>query len=81
MTRTSVDDEDLAKVGLRWKSGPWTLQGQYEAIDDALASASGQAVGGEDRSREEQFRREVAGRNVINVYWTTSKEMRYRVFD
>ena len=27
------------------------------------------------------FRREVASRNVINVYWTTSKEMRYRVFD
>jgi len=26
------------------------------------------------------FRREIAPRNVINVYWTTSKEMRYRVF-
>ncbi len=27
------------------------------------------------------FRRAIAGRNVVNVYWTTSKEMRYRVFD
>ena len=26
------------------------------------------------------FRREIAPRNVINVYWTTSKEIRYRVF-
>lgn len=27
------------------------------------------------------FRREIAPRNVVNVYWTTSKEMRYRVFE
>jgi len=27
-----------------------------------------------------KFRREIADRNVINVYWTTSKEMRYDVF-
>jgi hypothetical protein len=27
------------------------------------------------------LRREIAGRNVINVYWTTSKEMRYQVFE
>jgi hypothetical protein len=27
------------------------------------------------------FRREIASRGVINVYWTTSKEMRYRLFD
>ena len=27
------------------------------------------------------FRREIAPRNVVNVYWTTSKEKRYRVFD
>jgi hypothetical protein len=27
------------------------------------------------------FRREIADRNVVNVYWTTSKEMRYGVFD
>ena len=28
-----------------------------------------------------KFRREIAPRNVVNVYWTTSKEKRYRVFD
>ncbi|QDS90371.1 hypothetical protein EC9_45790 [Rosistilla ulvae] len=28
-----------------------------------------------------QFRRRIADRNVLNVYWTISKEMRYRVFD
>lgn len=28
-----------------------------------------------------QFRRQIADRNVLNVYWTISKEMRYRVFD
>jgi len=27
------------------------------------------------------FRREIASRNVVNVYWTTSKEKRYRVFE
>ncbi len=27
------------------------------------------------------FRREIAPRNVVNVYWTTSKEKRYRVFE
>jgi len=26
------------------------------------------------------FRRKIAPRNVINVYWTTSKEIRYRLF-
>ena len=27
------------------------------------------------------FRREIASRNVVNVYWTASKEKRYRVFE
>lgn len=27
------------------------------------------------------FRRKIAPRNVVNVYWTTSKEKRYRVFE
>lgn len=39
----SVDDETLTKLGLRWKSGPWTVAGQYEMIDDANKSSSGSA--------------------------------------
>jgi len=27
------------------------------------------------------FRRQIAPRNVVNVYWTSSKEKRYRIFD
>ncbi|WP_126452772.1 porin [Sulfuriflexus mobilis] len=46
VTATSnVDDETLTKVGLRWKSGPWTLAGQYETVDDALAAAGGTTPG------------------------------------
>lgn len=43
---SSNDDEDLTKLGLRWKSGPWTLAGQYEDVNDASRAASGNATGG-----------------------------------
>jgi predicted porin len=39
------DDEDLLKVGLRWKQGNHTLAGQYENIDDADRSATGSTPG------------------------------------
>lgn len=41
----TIDDETLTKVGLRWKSGPWTVAGQYEDIGDADASAGGTSLG------------------------------------
>jgi predicted porin len=37
----AAGDETLSKVGLQWKSGPWTLAGQYEVIKDADASSIG----------------------------------------
>lgn len=42
---TSPDDETLTKVGLRWKSGPWTVAGQYETVSDAQAAAGGTTPG------------------------------------
>jgi hypothetical protein len=45
------------------------------ALDDGKTST------GEPGKRLLAFRREIAPRNVVNVYWTTSKERRYRVFD
>lgn len=47
----------------------------------AQALQDGKTSNGPEGERLMKFRREVAGRNVINVYWTTSKEMRYRVFE
>jgi hypothetical protein len=47
----------------------------------AEALADGKTSNGPEGERLMKFRREVADRNVINVYWTTSKEMRYGVFD
>lgn len=47
----------------------------------AHALEDGKTSNGPEGERLMKFRREVADRNVINVYWTTSKEMRYRVFD
>lgn len=37
-TTLSTGDQTLTKVGLRWKSGAWTLAGQYEDINDVSAS-------------------------------------------
>ena len=42
---SNPDDETLTKVGLRWKSGPWVAQGQYEMINDAQQSAGGGTLG------------------------------------
>jgi Domain of unknown function (DUF4838) len=47
----------------------------------AAALADGKTSNGPAGKQLMEFRREIAPRNVINVYWTTSKEMRYRVFD
>lgn len=38
-------DETLTKFGLRWKSGAWTLGGQYAMANDAQAAATGGAPG------------------------------------
>ena len=38
-------DENLTKGGLRWKSGPWTLAGQYEVISDADRADTGGTPG------------------------------------
>jgi len=46
---------------------------------DALAS--GATGKGEAGRALLDFRREIAARNVVNVYWTTYKEIRYRVFE
>lgn len=40
-----ADDETLTKVGLRWKSGPWDVKGQYEWVDDSNAVNSGGTPG------------------------------------
>ncbi len=45
------------------------------------ALADGKTSNGPEGEKLLSFRREIAPRNVINVYWTTSKEMRYRVFE
>jgi hypothetical protein len=47
----------------------------------AAALADGKTSNGPEGERLLTFRREIAGRNVVNVYWTTSKEIRYRVFE
>jgi len=47
----------------------------------AEALGDGKTSNGPEGERLMAFRREVAHRNVLNVYWTTSKEKRYRVFD
>ncbi|MCA9146984.1 MAG: DUF4838 domain-containing protein, partial [Planctomycetales bacterium] len=41
----------------------------------------GKTSNGPEGQRLFEFRKSIANRNVINVYWTTSKEMRYRVFE
>jgi len=46
----------------------------------AAALKDGKTSTGNAGKKLMAFRREIAPRNVINVYWTTSKEMRYRVF-
>lgn len=43
--------------------------------------ADGKTSNGAAGEKLMEFRRAIAGRNVVNVYWTTSKEMRYKVFD
>lgn len=47
----------------------------------AAALADGKTSTGQAGQQLMKFRREIADRNVINVYWTTSKEKRYRLFD
>lgn len=45
------------------------------------ALKDGKTSNGVEGKRLFEFRRKIAPRNVVNVYWTTSKEIRYRVFD
>ncbi len=45
------------------------------------ALADGKTSNGPQGKALMAFRREIAPRNVVNVYWTTSKEKRYRVFE
>lgn len=45
------------------------------------ALRDGKTSNGPEGKRLLDFRRKVAERNVVNVYWTSSKEIRYRVFD
>ena len=47
----------------------------------AKALADGKTSSGTAGKELLAFRRQIAPRNVINVYWTTSKEIRYRVFE
>ena len=47
----------------------------------AEALKDGKTSNGVEGKRLMDFRRKIAPRNVVNVYWTTSKEIRYRVFD
>lgn len=47
----------------------------------AQALRDGKTSNGAEGKKLLEFRRAIANRNVINVYWTTSKEMRYRVFE
>jgi hypothetical protein len=46
-----------------------------KALDDGKTST------GQVGKKLMALRRQIAARNVVNVYWTTSKEMRYRLFD
>lgn len=63
--------ERLRNVELGLEHGQLLAQ----ALDD------GKTSNGPAGEKLLSFRRQIAGRNVINVYWTTSKEMRYRVFE
>jgi len=47
----------------------------------AAALEDGKTSSGAAGTQLMQFRRDIAPRNVINVYWTTSKEKRYRVLE
>jgi hypothetical protein len=44
------------------------------------ALKDGKTSNGAEGEKLLTFRKQIAQRNVVNVYWTTSKEMRYRVF-
>jgi hypothetical protein len=50
-----------------------------ELLVDALED--GTISNGPEGETLMEFRREIAPRNVINVYWATSKDRRYHVFD
>jgi len=43
---SGTDDEDLTKIGLRWKQGNHTIAGQYESVDDADRVNTGTTPGG-----------------------------------
>jgi hypothetical protein len=45
------------------------------------ALEDGKTSNGAEGEKLLSFRRTIAPRNVVNVYWTTSKEMRYKVFE
>ena len=62
---SGTDDETLTKVGLRWKSGAWTLAGQYESVSDADRVNTGSTPGGNGTG--EAYR--VTGGNDGDVYW------------
>lgn len=56
------DDETLTKVGLRFKTGAHTIQGQYEMIEDCDRACTGSAPGGGGYSR-------VTGGDDGTIYW------------
>jgi hypothetical protein len=68
---TNIERERFRNVELGMEHGRLLVA----ALDDGKTST------GEPGKRLLAFRREIAPRNVVNVYWTTSKERRYRVFD
>jgi hypothetical protein len=68
---TEAERERFRNIELGLEHGRLLAQ----ALDD------GKTSNGPEGDRLMSFRRHVAHRNVINVYWTTSKEMRYGVFD
>lgn len=66
------DDETLTKVGLRWKQGNHTVQGQYESIDDASAANAGATpgsggAGGSNAATGGVYR--VCGGCDADIYW------------
>jgi hypothetical protein len=70
-TATEAERERFRNVELGLEHG----RVMVTALED------GKVSNGEEGEALFAFRREIAPRNVVNVYWTTSKEKRYRVFE
>lgn len=68
----AIDDQTLSKVGLKWKSGAWTLAGQYEDINDVSNSGHTVNAGTTPGGPQAEGYRPGAGDDA-NVLWLNAQ--------